>query len=222
MNTQAGPTKREGLRFFGRVSASVSHEIKNVLAVINEGAGLMEDLSLLAEKGLPVEPGRLREVARSILGQVRRGDDIVKNMNLFAHSVDEEVGQVDLAEALRLTLALCGRFAALKNVSLALGDCAPASVRTDPYALEHLLHQLIRSALERTEAGATLTLACGPTAGGALITLAGAGWGGKSGIPDSLERLARPIKAGLDPGGPGKDFELRLPGSMAGQGSGED
>ncbi|MDD4952585.1 MAG: hypothetical protein PHV85_08555, partial [Desulfovibrionaceae bacterium] len=219
---QAGPTKREGLRFFGRVSASVSHEIKNVLAVINEGAGLMEDLSLLAEKGVPVEPGRLRDVARSILGQVKRGDEIIKNMNLFAHSVDEEVRQVDPAEVLRLVLALSGRLAALKNVSLALGECAPASVRTDPYALEHLLHQLVRAALERTEGGATLTLACGPANEGALITLAGAGWSGESGLPDGLERLARSINARVARGARENSVEVRLPGSMAGKETGED
>ena len=32
-----------GLQFFGKVSASISHELKNVLAIINENAGLLED-----------------------------------------------------------------------------------------------------------------------------------------------------------------------------------
>jgi hypothetical protein len=36
---------RQGLQFFGKISASVSHEIKNVLAVIGENAGLLEDLA---------------------------------------------------------------------------------------------------------------------------------------------------------------------------------
>ena len=33
-----------GLFFFGKMSASISHELKNVLAIINENAGLAEDL----------------------------------------------------------------------------------------------------------------------------------------------------------------------------------
>ena len=34
---------REGFQFFGKMSASISHEIKNALAIINENAGLLED-----------------------------------------------------------------------------------------------------------------------------------------------------------------------------------
>jgi hypothetical protein len=35
-----------GLQFFGKMSASISHEIKNVMAIINENAGLLEDLTV--------------------------------------------------------------------------------------------------------------------------------------------------------------------------------
>ena len=38
-----------GLQFFGKMTASISHEIKNVLAIINENAGLLEDLALLSD-----------------------------------------------------------------------------------------------------------------------------------------------------------------------------
>ncbi len=45
-----------GLQCFGSISASISHELKNALAIINENAGLLEDLSFMAEKGLPLDP----------------------------------------------------------------------------------------------------------------------------------------------------------------------
>jgi hypothetical protein len=38
------------------MTASISHEIKNVMAIINESAGLLEDYSLMAEKGMPIDP----------------------------------------------------------------------------------------------------------------------------------------------------------------------
>ena len=41
----------ESLRFFGAMSASVSHEIKNKLAVINEKAGLVEDIAVAMRSG---------------------------------------------------------------------------------------------------------------------------------------------------------------------------
>ena len=46
---------RESLQFFGKISASVSHEIKNVFAVINEAAGLLEDFTIMVDKGMPIE-----------------------------------------------------------------------------------------------------------------------------------------------------------------------
>ena len=44
---------KPGLQFFGKVSASIAHEIKNVLAIINENAGLLEDLTFAARKERP-------------------------------------------------------------------------------------------------------------------------------------------------------------------------
>ena len=49
-----------GLQFFSQISASISHELKNVLGIINENAGLLEDLTLMAERGVPLDPVRLK------------------------------------------------------------------------------------------------------------------------------------------------------------------
>ena len=38
----------EDLTFFGKVNASISHELKNILAIISETAGLLGDLVHLA------------------------------------------------------------------------------------------------------------------------------------------------------------------------------
>ncbi len=89
-----------GLQFFGKMSASISHEMKNVMAIINENAGLLEDLTVMAEKGMPIDPERLKTQASRIMKQIRRGDDIIKGMNRFAHSVDEPLRQADLNDTL--------------------------------------------------------------------------------------------------------------------------
>lgn len=123
---------REGLKFFGRVSASVSHEIKNVFAVINEAAGLIQDFTLMAERGMPIQPDRLQAAASSILGQIQRGDTIVKNMNAFAHSTDVSICETDLVETLRLTVALATRLADMKQISLSMGDCTPVTLNLPP------------------------------------------------------------------------------------------
>ncbi|MGD8291766.1 MAG: sensor histidine kinase, partial [Desulfobacterales bacterium] len=78
-----------GLQFFGRISASVSHELKNVLAIVNENAGLLEDLACMANRGKPIDPSRLIKMADAVKKQVGRADEILKNMNRFAHSIDQ-------------------------------------------------------------------------------------------------------------------------------------
>jgi len=107
------------VRFFGKVSALISHEIKNVLAVMAESAGLMEDLCLLnLKKGVPLEVERLNTLVDRILRQVGRADEIVKNMNRFAHSVDETVSTVDLQNHIHLLIALSRRLTTMKGVSV--------------------------------------------------------------------------------------------------------
>jgi hypothetical protein len=41
----------ESLAFFGKINASISHELKNVMAIISETAGLLKDLSDMAATG---------------------------------------------------------------------------------------------------------------------------------------------------------------------------
>ncbi len=158
---------RQGVQFFGRVSASVSHEIKNVFAVINEAAGLIQDFTLMAERGMPIEPERLKKAANSIQGQVKRGDNIVKNMNALAHSTDKDAHEVDLVEALELIVALATRMADMKQVRLTVGDCEPCSTTVNQFDLMRLLHSSIAVVLEATEPGDTLAVGVMPASQGA-------------------------------------------------------
>ena len=148
-----------GLQFFGKMSASISHEIKNALAIVNESAGLLEDLCLRAEKGIPVDPERLKKQTGSILKQVRRMDGILQNMNKFAHSIDEPLKTVDLAQTVTLVTNLSSRFAAMRGVVLAYqAPPAPIMVRTSPFFLENLLWLCLDFAMDAAGAGKTLNL----------------------------------------------------------------
>jgi C4-dicarboxylate-specific signal transduction histidine kinase len=162
-----------GLQFFGKMSASISHEIKNALAIINESAGLLEDLSLRAEKGIPVEPERLKKQTGSILKQVRRVDGIIRNMNQFAHSIDEPLKTVDLAQTVELATNLSNRFAAMRGVVLAYqAPPTPVMIRTSPFFLENLLWLCLDFAMNAAGAGKTLNLLIEKSEGSARITFA--------------------------------------------------
>ena len=186
---------RAGLRFFGRVSASVSHEIKNVFAVINEAAGLIEDFTLMAERGMPLQPDRLKGVANSIQGQIRRGDAIIKNMNAFAHSTDEDVREVNMVEGLTLAVALSTRFADMRQVKLTMGECEPVSMVASPFDLTRLLHSSIAAALDRLEAGDSLVIGVRPEGGGASFSLSSPGKDGPLRNDEPFADLARAMNA---------------------------
>jgi signal transduction histidine kinase len=129
-----------GLQFFGKMSASISHELKNALAVINENAGLLDDLTLMAAKGVPMDPARLKRLAEAVIKQIRRADDIVKNMNRFAHSVDEPIKAVNVVEVLEVMRELSARLAAMRSVTVDLRPSgAPLLIRTRPFFLQNVI-----------------------------------------------------------------------------------
>jgi C4-dicarboxylate-specific signal transduction histidine kinase len=140
MNDRLDVREETALQFFGKMNASISHEIKNVLAIINENAGLLKDYNLMAEKGTPISAEQLKKVADTVTTQIKRADDIVKNMNKFAHSVDEANRAVDVREVLELVAALSSRFAAMRGVVLDLQPSSNAlSILSSPFFLENLI-----------------------------------------------------------------------------------
>jgi C4-dicarboxylate-specific signal transduction histidine kinase len=159
-----------GLRFFGKMSASISHELKNVMAIINENAGLLEDLTVMAEKGMPIDPERLKTQASRIMKQIRRGDEIIKGMNRFAHSVDEPLRHADLNDTLALVCALSGRFASMRGVTLELEPpLTQISVVTNPFILQNLIWLCLDFAMSSTGAGKKVVLKAEKVETGAKI-----------------------------------------------------
>lgn len=156
MSDNAKSTGRDGVRFFGRVSASVSHEIKNVFAVINEGAGLIGDLVVMAERGMPLDPARLKRVSGSIQDQIKRGDAIVKNMNRFAHCADEDVSDLDLADMVGLTVQLTRRMADMKQIILETGACEAVPLKADAFGLVRRIQETLLAVMGAMEPGQSL------------------------------------------------------------------
>ena len=108
----------EGLQFFGKMSASISHEMKNVLAVVNENAGLLQDFIYMNKKGMPIDPEQLKGVSQMIKKQVQRADGIMKNMNKFAHSTDQLIKTESVNNILDIVTNLAIRFASMREITL--------------------------------------------------------------------------------------------------------
>ena len=134
-----GTANTLGLLFFGTMTASMSHEIKNALAIVNENAGLLEDLLLLAEKGRPLSPERLKTLAADIHRQVQRADGIVGRLNRFAHSAGQPVITTDTGEIFDFTTALAARVATMKGVTITVAPGPPVELQVRPFVVENLI-----------------------------------------------------------------------------------
>lgn len=150
---------QSGLTYFGRTTASISHELKNALAIIKENAGLLGDYLLMADKGMPIDPARFKTVAGRIEDQTLRADAIIKNLNQFAHCVDDPIKSIDLNEIIMLLGALTHREAAMRQVVLNLcPESTTVRVTTAPYLLLTLLGRCLSVALQHIGSGKALTL----------------------------------------------------------------
>ena len=150
----------EGVRFFGEMSASISHEIKNVLAIINENAGLLQDMVAMSAGGAPLSPERLVKLAQSIDRQVGRGDRIVKAMNRFAHSADHPVETVDVGAVIAFVADLASRLIAMKgNPPRIEVPEAPITATTNRFFLESLIWSCMNRCMDACRPDQTLTLA---------------------------------------------------------------
>ncbi len=152
-----------GLNYFGTMTTTATHDLKNVIAIINENAGLLGDLTQMARRNQsPLAPERVGQVAGRIQDQVKRADDLLKNLNRFAHSVDTPMGETascDLEETVGKTLELAARLIAMKGVGIKIiPPEAPVYVHHHPFLLGQAVWDGVAAALETAGGGEKLTL----------------------------------------------------------------
>jgi C4-dicarboxylate-specific signal transduction histidine kinase len=153
------------------MTASISHEIKNALAIINENGGLLGDLALLMEKGRPLEPERLKTLSGNIRRQVQRADDIIRRLNRFAHSAHEPAVTTDIREILDFTVALAARLATMKGVTMAVAPGPPVQLEVSPFLLENLLWLCLKHLFVVTEGSQTVEFATAAADANVLVSL---------------------------------------------------
>lgn len=114
-------------RFMGRMTATVSHDLCNVLATIQQASGLLGDYLALARKesllSMGIRPkfkydAKFADIIAQIAAQVNRGQDICEHLSALAHSPDEDQSGADMARASRLIAKLAGRVAKRHKVNL--------------------------------------------------------------------------------------------------------
>jgi signal transduction histidine kinase len=151
--------KRKEVAFFGKITAGITHEINNVLAIIQESSGLMEDVLDITENSTFPHKDKFIKSLNRIRGQIQRGIDITSRLNQFAHSPDHCPASLDLNEITEQMVLLASRFARLKTVVLESSPSdPPLIIKSDPVSLEMALFESIEILLNVIGSGGKITL----------------------------------------------------------------
>lgn len=139
---------RQGLCFFGSVGAGLSHEFSNVLNIVNELAGLQQDIAGAAAEAGTGGMARVVDLAARIKSQVARAEELNSSLHKLSHSVDSENVSFDLGDVLTLFQALSARAARLAEVRLQVEPPdVPLALQGGPFALLVLLHGWLQPTL---------------------------------------------------------------------------
>ncbi len=161
---------RESAVLFGKVTANITHEIKNSLAIIKEIAGLQCDLIAAASKGRTLEPERLDGLACRITSQVLKADAVVKRMNRFAHTVDSTKKTIDMREEISFIISLVDRLFQMRGILVHLeAPQDPVIVETDPFKLVATIVASMQVFMDCLGKGTELTIHVQPMDGGTTV-----------------------------------------------------
>ncbi|MCG6909404.1 MAG: hypothetical protein LJE94_04685 [Deltaproteobacteria bacterium] len=201
----------DSLAFFGRVNASISHELKNIMAIISETAGLLTDLSEMASTGTPVDPDMLKNSAGSIIEEIQRAFKTIRQMNRFSHSVDAPIVSVDLVELLDLICQLANYLSFCGKIRLTPWDGDPPEVQTCPFALQAIVYEIVVQHFKNEGPSAELDIDVQPLSNtGWVIGIADPGSHGLQDFTDNrIEKAATSIGVAIK--GEGGHLKLNVP-----------
>jgi two-component system NtrC family sensor kinase len=145
------------LSSIGRLAAGVAHEINNPMAIINEKAGLMEDL---IRHGTPFpEKEKFLKLIQAILQSVQRCRSITHRLLGFAKRMEVQVEVLDLNEVLTETSSFLDREAVYRNVAIEmrLQPDLP-KIASDRGQLQQVLLNILNNALAAVDHGGTISI----------------------------------------------------------------
>jgi hypothetical protein len=179
----------------------------------------MDELMELSNEGMALEPGKLRSLGQSILEEVQRANGIVRNMNAFAHGVDEFMAETDICHTVALTIALFQLNPKSRNMPVRFAPEGPCTAFSSPLVLGTLLYSLFDSLLVgggTGKGGLDISVNNGPPESGEVkICFSGITRGAMKDFPTSKDMtLAGALSAELSLNAATGELDLSLPREM--------
>ena len=165
---------QETLQYFKIMLPSFSHEAKNVLAVINENAGLMADYILMAQKGKTLDLERLSSLSTTIRKQVARCNTLITDVRQAAQGIDNNSQTVCLVQHVKQVSELLSTKAAMRSIQFQVSAVEePILIHTRPVLLLHIMWVCLDYAMQTGEQGRHIELSVKKKGESALVHMSG-------------------------------------------------
>ncbi len=185
------------LAFFGVITTSMTHELANVILIIEQIGGLLEDLLETHHEGQPVSRERLGVIEERLNRQTRRASTLIRNLNRFAHGIDQRSLEFDLNSLVGDLLGVSGRFADSRGVTVeSRFSDQEIRLRSDPFALQQAVFAGLRRAFSICGPGNTVRVVVRRDRTGPTITIQGPS-GVESSTTTAQMNLLRPLMTKL-------------------------
>ena len=150
----------EKLASLGRIAAGVAHEINNPLAIVNEKAGLIQDI--LETSGDSQNKEKFSNLTDGIISSVNRCRAITHRLLVFARKMDVTIETMDLNESIREVKEFLGKEILFKSIrfEMNLMEGLP-QINSDKGQLEQVFLNIMKNAIDAVEEGGLVTVSTG-------------------------------------------------------------
>ncbi len=156
---QEGLLRSEKLSAMGQMTAGVAHELNNPLTAVLGYAELL-DAELRESGDRPLAGSDYSGLLRPVLEEARRAHSLVRALLRFSRSSGEDMGPVDLREAVQLAVDLRAFAFEQAGLRLVVGDVPDCRVLAEGQRLQEILLNIINNAMDamRPRGSGTLTI----------------------------------------------------------------
>ncbi len=204
MKEESCRLREEELAFFAKIGADITHEMRNVLSIVGENAGLLDDQLALARGRKVRDPEILKKVAARIDRQVKKGIEVMERFSRFSHAADEQRAPVDLNALVADVTVLVQRHVRHLGGSLAtaLPD-GPLPMTTNPFSLQRALFSCLQMVWQCADKSEPVKVELSNQGTSAVLTVSGAAAPGSDELSHHLSELSvvvNELEASVDAG----------------------
>ncbi|MBI2921361.1 MAG: PAS domain S-box protein [Planctomycetes bacterium] len=179
---QAELVRTQSLAAVGELAATVAHEIKNPLAGISGAIQVIAD-------AIPKNDHR-REIVSEILAQVRRLDETVRDLLIFARPWTPELQATELVDVIDRVTRIISQQERMRRISIRRETPEKVELNADPRLLQEVLFNIVQNAADAMPRGGVIRIAVEELPGEVLMRIIDTGTGI---APEHQARLFSPF-----------------------------